>query len=256
MAAPENLTFLGHATVLLETAQTRVITDPVLRRGVSLLRRVPHAADVRSYTDADVVLISHLHHDHLDLPSLRLLPVDCLFVVPLGAGRWLTSKGFRNVVELVPGGRVTHNDITISATYADHSGRREPLGPTALALGYLIATSSWLVYFAGDTDLFDAMAELTKPKELDVALLPVWGWGPTLGAGHLNPSRAALATELLQPRYAVPIHWGTLSPAGMHRLPLSRIYDPPHEFAAAVAALGLDVKVLVTKPGERVLYPD
>jgi len=254
VTAPEHLTFLGHATVLLEVEGTQVITDPVLRPGATFLRRVPGAADLRSYTHADVVLISHLHHDHLDLPSLRLMRDDCLIVVPVGARAWLLRKGFANVVELAPGQSVEHAGVTITATFADHSGRREPLGPTALAVGYLIEAGPALVYFAGDTEIFPEMATLADPGSMDVALLPVWGWGPKLGPGHLNPERAAAAVALLRPRYAVPIHWGTLSPVGMHRMPLSRTYDPPHEFAAAVAALGLDVEVLVTQPGERVAF--
>ena len=179
---------------------------------------------------------------------------DCLIVVPQGARTWLVGKGFANVVELAPGQSVNHRSTTVTATYADHSGRREPLGPTALAVGYLIESGPALVYFAGDTDLFEDMATLTVPGTLDVALLPVWGWGPKLGPGHLNPKRAADAAALLQPRYAVPIHWGTLSPVGMHRMPLTSIYDPPHEFAAAVVELGLDVEVLITQPGERVRF--
>jgi len=254
MAAPEHLTFLGHATVLLEVEGTQVITDPVLRPSATFLRRVPGAADLRSYSGADIVLISHLHHDHLDIASLRLMRDDCLIVVPEGARTWLRSKGFGNVVELAPGQSISHGSMAITATFADHSGRREPWGPTAMAVGYLIESGPALVYFAGDTDLFDGMATLAPAGTLDVALLPVWGWGPNLGAGHLNPARAADAAALLRPRYAVPIHWGTLSPVGMHRMRLSRTYDPPHEFAAAVAQLGLDVEVLVTAPGERVEF--
>jgi len=254
VASPEHLTFLGHATVLLEVEGLRVITDPVLRPGATFLRRVPHAADLRGYTDADIVLISHLHHDHLDLPSLRMMRGDCVKVVPKGAAQWMRSKGFHHVIELAPGETVTLGAAEVTATFADHSGRREPLGPTALAVGYLVSAGESLVYFAGDTDLFPGMKELAPPGSLDVALIPVWGWGLNLGAGHLNPTSAAKAVELLQPRYAVPIHWGTLSPAGMHRLPLSRVYDPPHEFAQAVGELGLDVEVLITMPGQRVAF--
>ena len=254
MASPEHLTFLGHATVLLEVEGVRVITDPVLRPRATFLRRVPHAADLRGYTDTDVVLISHLHHDHLDIGSLRMLPPVSVKVVPKGAAEWLRQKSFINVVELAPGESVDVGPVRITATLAEHSGRREPLGPSAIAVGYVIAAGPSLVYFAGDTDLFPQMAELTEPGTLDVALLPVWGWGPNLGPGHLHPESAARAVQMMHPRYAVPIHWGTLSPAGMHRLPLRRLHDPPHEFAEAVAALGLETKVLITRPGERVAF--
>jgi L-ascorbate metabolism protein UlaG (beta-lactamase superfamily) len=91
-------------------------------------------------------------------------------------------------------------------------------------------------------------------EELDVALLPVWGWGLVLGDGHMNPRRAAEAVALLRPRYAVPIHWGTLAVTGLHRLRLSRMESPPYTFAEAVAELGLETEVLVTAPGERVAF--
>lgn len=255
MSAPDHLTYLGHATVLLEVQGVRVMTDPVLRQGATFLRRLPHAPHARSISDIDVVLISHLHHDHLDLPSLRLLRPDAVVVVPHGSARWLRAKKVGHpLVELAPGEVYRHGELTVTATHAVHSGRREPFGPTAVAVGYLLRSGPAVVYFAGDTDIFPGMGQLTRSGELDVALIPVWGWGPNLGPGHLDPSRAAEAVRLLEPTYAVPIHWGTLAPVGMHRMKLSRLYDPPHEFAAAVASAGLSTKVLVTPPGQRVAF--
>lgn len=253
MADRDYLTYLGHATVLIEVEGARVMTDPVLRLGATILRRMPHAADLRSYDEVDLVLISHLHHDHLDLPSLRMLRNDPLIVVPHGAGAWMRSKGFDHLAEVGPGDVVHHAGITVTTTVAVHSGKREPRGPVALAVGYLIEAGPARVYFAGDTDLFPGMEHLTG-EELDVALLPVWGWGLVLGDGHMNPHRAAEAVALLRPRYAVPIHWGTLAVTGLHRLHLSRMESPPYAFADAVAQLGLETEVLVTPPGERVAF--
>ena len=83
--------------------------------------------------------------------------------------------------------------------------------------------------------------------ELDLALLPVWGWGPRLGPGHLDPERAARAAQLLRPRIAVPIHWGTFYPRG--RREGNRLTAPPREFAARVAELAPQVTVRVLQPG-------
>jgi L-ascorbate metabolism protein UlaG (beta-lactamase superfamily) len=102
------------------------------------------------------------------------------------------------------------------------------------------------VYFAGDTDLFDGMAEIGA-RGLDVALLPIWGWGPRLPPGHLDPERAAQATRLLAPRVVIPIHWGTYRRAGMRRGDLDR---PAREFAGAVARAAPGVDVVVLRPGE------
>ena len=98
---------------------------------------------------------------------------------------------------------------------AVHGGSRGRRGPEIEALGYVINGGGHRAYFAGDTDLFDGMADLGA---LDLALLPVAGWGPSVGPGHLDPARAARALTLLRPRAAVPIHWGTLYPMGLRRL--------------------------------------
>jgi L-ascorbate metabolism protein UlaG (beta-lactamase superfamily) len=94
---------------------------------------------------------------------------------------------------------------------------------------------------------------------LDAALLPVWGWGLTLGPGHLDPHRAAEAVGLLRPRVAVPVHWGTLAVNGLPQVPgrigtrMRRLLvEPPRRFAAAVAAAGERTRVLVTEPGAAV----
>ena len=253
MAYQDYLTYLGHATVLVEVDGVRVMTDPVLRPGASMLYRMPSAADVRHYTQVDLVLISHLHHDHLDLPSLRRLENDPLIIVPQGAEAWMRSKGFANVTEMTPGDVLSYLGLSVRCTIAVHSGKREPRGPVALAVGYVIEAGPATVYFAGDTDIFPGMADLV-PGELDVAMIPVWGWGLVLGDGHLNPSTAADAVALLKPRFAVPIHWGTFAVAGLHRLKFQRMASPPFEFAKAVEALGIDTEVLITEPGERVAF--
>ncbi len=246
------LTFLGHSTVLLEIGGRRVLTDPVLRQRVTFLTR--HAVPLpRSYfADIDLVLISHLHHDHCDLPSLRMLGLDVPILAPAGSAIWLRSKGFSNVCELVVGETYIDGTLTVRAVAAVHDGKREPFGPHAAAIGFVLDAGPACVYFAGDTDIYPAMADFAD--EVDVALLPVWGWGPNLGAGHLDPARAAQAAAIIRPRFAVPVHWGTLYPFGMRRALPGRLYDPPHAFAAAVAALDLPVTVLHTTPGERVSF--
>lgn len=256
--------FLGHSTVRVELAGSVVLTDPVLSRRVGPLLRVGPAPAPGDWADADLVLLSHLHGDHLHLPSLRLLAAaGARVVVPRGAGDWVRARGVPGVDELAPGETLVHRDLLVTGVPAAHSGHRwgprSTRGPQATAMGHLIEGGDTLVYAAGDTDLFDGMAALPRP---DVALLPVWGWGPTLGPGHLDPARAALAVARLRPRVAVPVHWGTFAPAGLVRAPgragarMRRLLvDPPHVFAAAVAAAGLPTTVAVTRPGRAVALP-
>ncbi|HYQ65281.1 MBL fold metallo-hydrolase [Actinophytocola sp.] len=258
------LRFVGHSTVRMELAGHVVLTDPVLTNRVSALTRVTPPATAADRADVDLVLLSHLHGDHVHLPSLRLLHPHVRVVVPRGAGDWLRSKGVRRVDELAPGEELTHGDLRIIGVRAEHSGHRWgprlTHGPQAEAMGHVIEGGGRRVYAAGDTDLFPEMAGL---GELDVALLPVWGWGPTLGPGHMNPERAAAAVDLLRPRVAVPVHWGTLAVAGLPKAPGRHgrrmrhlLEHPPVEFAAAVADAGSPTRVLVTRPGENVRLPD
>lgn len=255
------LSFLGHSTVRVELAGRTVLTDPLLTSRVGPLRRVVPAPDPASWADVDLVLISHLHGDHLHPASLGLLGRDVRIVVPRGGAGWLRRHGFRRVDELSAGESLADGDLRVTAVRAEHTGHRWgprlTHGPSTESLGHLIEGAGAGVYVAGDTDLFDGM-RLLAPRGIDVALLPVWGWGPTLGPGHLDPARAAEAVARIRPRVAVPVHWGTLAMAGT-RLPgrlgsrMGRLLvEPPHEFAAAVADRRLDTRVVVAQPGSPV----
>jgi L-ascorbate metabolism protein UlaG (beta-lactamase superfamily) len=145
------------------------------------------------------------------------------------------------------GQRTWVGPVSVQATYAVHAGRRPPFGPTADAIGFLI-DGAYRIYFAGDTDLFPDM--VTVGSDLDLALLPVWGWGPTLGTGHMDPERAAEALTLLQPRMAVPIHWGTLHPMGMGWWQPNFLTSPPHRFAERARTLAPAVDVQIVAPGQ------
>ncbi|MGY1745266.1 MBL fold metallo-hydrolase [Blastococcus sp. SYSU D00695] len=258
------LHFLGHSTVRVELAGRVVLTDPVLTRRVGLLRRLAPLPDPATWSGVDLVLLSHQHGDHLHLRSLRLLGPRVRIVVPRGAGAWLRSRGFARVDELAPGESLTDGELRVTAVEAEHSahrwGPRLTHGPDAPAVGHLLEGAGRTVYASGDTDLFPGMHALGE-RGVDVALLPVWGWGPTLGPGHLDPLRAAEAVARVRPRVAVPVHWGTLALPGSTVVPPVRgrmrrlLAEPPHAFAAAVAARGLDARVAVTAPASPVLLP-
>jgi L-ascorbate metabolism protein UlaG (beta-lactamase superfamily) len=239
--ARQRLTWLGHSTVLLEADGVRLLTDPVSRPQLLHLRRVGSAIRLDPQR-LDAVLISHVHYDHLDLPSLRRLGGSPLIIVPCGAGSLLRSRGFDHVLEVEPGDEEQIRGITIRATHAEHDSRRGLFGAETLALGYVVS-GSVSTYFAGDTDLFAGMGAIAD--DLDVALLPVAGWGPRLPPGHLNPRTAAEALALLRPRIAIPIHWGTYRRIGLSRDPLE-LREPAESFARFAADLmpGVDVRVL------------
>jgi L-ascorbate metabolism protein UlaG (beta-lactamase superfamily) len=241
------LAYVGHATVLIDTLGVRILTDPLLGNRVAHLRRQAPPVDRDAISGIDLVLISHIHEDHLHLPSLRRLDPSARVIAPAGAVPMLERAGIQNVQGLHAGDTARVGGVTIVGTKARHSGFRYPFGPSAEPMGFVVRGSK-SVYFAGDTDLFDEMNSL-EPR-LDLAVLPVWGWGPTLSRGHLNPVRAATALTMLQPRVAVPIHWGTYLPLGMAWMKPTFLTRPPADFQTAANRIAPEVEVRILEPGE------
>ena len=243
------VTYIGHATVRIEMDGLRVITDPMLRRRVMHLRNYSVGIGDTDEHRCDLALISHAHWDHLDLPSLRRLGRATPMIAPTGVGKLLRRNGFTAVHELAVGEEWRMGGLRVAAVPADHLGRRHPFGETLDCLGFVVQ-GRYSVYFAGDTDLYPAMNELAG--QVDVALLPVWGWGPTLGPGHMTPRRAAEALTLIKPRAAIPIHWGTFYPLGLRRLLPNHLVKPPYIFAQYAQELAPETRICVLQPGEGV----
>ena len=245
------LTWVGHSTVLAELGGVRLLTDPVLTGRVAHLRR--HAA-VAAPERVDAVLISHVHMDHLHIPSLRRLPPTTTIIAPAGAGDLLTRRGFRDVRETRAGTTIPVGAVDVDTVPARHKHGRGPHSRvTADAVGYVMRSESQAVYFAGDTDLFDEMSAIAP---VDVALLPIWGWGPTIGEGHLDPARAAEAVRILDARLVIPIHWGTYSPSIVSRRPPPWLLEPVERFRTELDRIGLLDHVRVLAPGERLTLPE
>jgi L-ascorbate metabolism protein UlaG (beta-lactamase superfamily) len=237
------VTYVGHATMLIDLDGVRLLTDPVLRARVFHLRRIAPAPRADALENVDAILLSHAHWDHLDLPSLRRFARSTRMVVPRGLGRLVRKLHFTEVTEVDVGERVEVGTVAVEATPAEHDGRRGPIGASGPALGFVL-TGSQRVYFAGDTDLFDGMGAIGG--ELDLALIPVAGWGKKLGPGHLNAARAAEAAARLRPRIAVPIHWGTFRPVSER----GEAGHPETEFRDRAAEVAPGVEVRILAPGE------
>jgi L-ascorbate metabolism protein UlaG (beta-lactamase superfamily) len=230
-----------------------VLTDPLLTDRVAHLsrRRGERPVDVA----ADVVLISHLHHDHLHLPSLRRLPAGTRVVLPRGGAGLLDGLPL-DPLEVVPGDVVSLGGVDVVAVHAFHDGRRHPgsrwAGP---ALGYVMHGTR-RVWFAGDTGWTDRLG--ADVGEVDVALLPVGGWGPlarpSVHGQHLDPEQAARVAASLPPgATAVPVHFGTLWPTGLPAHRHRAFLGPGEQFRQAVAGRAPDVSVRVLDPGASLL---
>jgi L-ascorbate metabolism protein UlaG (beta-lactamase superfamily) len=230
------ITWLGHATVLVESGGARLLTDPVLRGRILHLRR--HAPPAPDPGRLDGVLVSHVHYDHLDKPSLRRVAApDVAAVIPAGAAKYVQGAGFGRVHEVRAGETVEVGGARVQAVPAWHDGRRHPGKEALETLGFLVDG----IWFAGDTDI-DAGMEALRGR-VDVALLPIWGWGPTLGPGHLDPKRAAEAVALIEPRLVVPIHWGTYLPIGLGKRHKGLLSSPAAELVVSAKELAPAARV-------------
>jgi L-ascorbate metabolism protein UlaG (beta-lactamase superfamily) len=241
------VTWLGHSSVVLDIAGRRLLTDPLLRRHAGILRRrSPHPSE-EQWVGSDAVLLSHLHHDHADLRSLRSLGE-----VPILTGRrnaeWLGRRGLAGVA--LEGWRDL-GGVEVRLVPAVHHSRRMPHRPND-AHGHLVRAPDVTVWVAGDTSLHDDIRRLGSVvgrERVDVVIVPIGGWGPRLSPGHLGPEEAAQACSWTQARHAVPVHWGTfhVPPTGHFGGWMER---PAGEFATALRDVAPTCHLVALEQGD------
>ncbi len=239
------VTWFGHATALVED-RARILTDPVLTKNLLHLHRRAGPVPRSLSGQVDAVVLSHLHVDHLHLPSLRLLDPGTPVLVPRGAARLLRRLPLEPV-EVSVGDVVPVGEATVLVVPAAHDDNRWPFSRIrGEAVGYVVRGDG-STYFAGDTSTFPGMAQLPRP--LDLALLPVGGWGPWLRGEHMDPEDAAECLAMLEVRVAVPIHYGTFWPRGVGWLRKRIFSEPGREFAEHAARLAAAADVRLLEPG-------
>jgi L-ascorbate metabolism protein UlaG (beta-lactamase superfamily) len=214
------VTWIGHSTVLLELDGVRLLTDPVLGRTVGPLRRVGPRPSASAWAGTDAVLLSHLHHDHADLGSLRMLGPGVRVLTSAANSGWLCRRGIDGVALSEERWTEIGPDVSVRLVRAEHHSRPMPHRPND-SHGHLVRAPSGVVWVAGDTSLYDEMDRIPDLADghVDLALVPVGGWGARLSAGHLDPGAAALACGMVGARNAVPVHWGTLHFPGLSQIP-------------------------------------
>lgn len=227
------ITYIGHATLLLEIGGLRILTDPNFESSLGrfLPRVTPPGIALAQLPHLDALLLTHAHFDHLSFASLDQLPRDIPLFAPGVIAKWLARKGYENAVALDPGEQtyLMGGALRIHAARATHAGNRYGVDRWRRAANmYLLESDEESVFFAGDTALTDETHHLVEKvlwaveRELDVAMLPI-GHAPAwkrraFRRGHLTGEDALALFKLLRARAMMPYHWGTFRhvTAGAH----------------------------------------
>jgi L-ascorbate metabolism protein UlaG (beta-lactamase superfamily) len=239
--------WIGHATWSLRLAGKLIVTDPIWSRSIggAVRRLVAPGVPLAAMPPVDVVLVSHDHRDHMDLPTLRRLPDTALYIVPIGNAARLDKP---RVVELDWWDSHAIGDLTVTLVPARHWSMRMPWNRNAtLWGGYVIRGPEGTAYHSGDTAWGEHFAEIrARVGAIDWAILPIGGYAPRwfMAPQHIDPVEAARAWEALGARHLLAMHWGTF------KLTDEAIGEPPARLRACWAERGLDpARLWIVDPG-------
>lgn len=246
------VTWWGHSFVTVTIGGIAVATDPLMARRLFHLRRAS-APPPSEATRCDVVLISHLHHDHLHLPSLRRFDDDIPIVVPRGAVAAVKPLKRLVTIEVEPGDRIEVAGVDIEVLSARHDGSRlKSAGHTPTrAMGFRFEAGGQSCWYPGDTGPMD----FSPIDAVDLALMPIGGWGPSLGDHHVDPVQAVDAIADVGARWVLPVHYGTFWPIVLPTGTRSHAHwfgTPATRFREAADAARLDAEIVIPELGERV----
>ncbi|MBI4196788.1 MAG: MBL fold metallo-hydrolase [Deltaproteobacteria bacterium] len=245
---PLKATYLGHASVLLENEEVKVMTDPLFSEKIFFLRRhTPVGIDPSNLPPLDAILISHAHYDHLDIPSFKYIPSSVPIVLPPGLAK-LVGKFLRNPLIELETGRSTEikKGLLIKAFPVRHYGFRLLPFRYTHCNGYLIKMNEETAFFPGDTAYRSDFGSFFPDEKIDLALLPIAAYKPRwlMKGRHMNPEEAVRVFEEIQAKQMIPIHWGAF------KLSTEPMEEPIGWIKKIAGEKQLQAQIQILNPGE------
>jgi len=243
------ITWIGHASFLIQTHEVNVLIDPLWSMWLKVIKRLKQPGfHIHHLPSIDLVLVTHAHFDHLDRRTLRRVAADQPIVVPLGVGNLVHRLGFNIVHELDEWQLIELAPLKISLTPAHHWGARFLADSHRGFGGFVIAADGRTVFHCGDSAYFPGFKEIGNRYKIDISLLPIGAYDPPLAREvHMNPEEAVQAFVELGAKTLVPMHYGTF------RLSFEPMDEPPQRLLTAARARGIEDKVVVMTEGKPVV---
>jgi len=251
-----SLTWVGHSTFAVHDDDDVFVTDPHFGpRALVPRRRVAPGVPLAALPRHAFGVVSHDHYDHLDAWTVKRLPADMRWFVPLGLAAWFRRRGRENVVELDWWRSTRFGRWEITCLPTQHwSARIENPRNSTLWCSWLLRNEKRSYYFAGDTGYFAGFAEIRRRcGPVDVAMLPIGAYEPRwfMRSQHMDPGEALRAFRDLGARFMAGMHWGTFD------LTDEPVDEAPRALARLLPESGVDPeRVRVLAVGERWRVPD
>jgi L-ascorbate metabolism protein UlaG (beta-lactamase superfamily) len=244
------LTWIGHASFLIQFNDLNVLIDPNFANWLFLLKRIKRTGfKIKHLPPIDLVLLTHAHFDHFHKPTLRRLPHPKLAVMPWGVGELAHNLGFERVVELEWWESFAHRDWKVTLTPSRHWGARTLRDHDRGYGGFVLEHQGRRIYHAGDSAYFDGFKVIGQRLAPEIALLPIGAYRPeAFRKVHMGPDEAVKVFKDLRARWLVPMHYGSF------RLSFEEPDEPPRWLRQLSRKEGLSSRVRFLEEGKPAVF--
>jgi L-ascorbate metabolism protein UlaG (beta-lactamase superfamily) len=244
------ITWIGHASFLIQFTNQNVLIDPNFANWLFLLKRIRRAGlKIEDLPRIDLVLLTHAHFDHFHKPTLRRLPPPKIGVMPWGVGDLARDLGFARIIELDWWESFAQHDWKVTFTPSQHWGARTLADHHRGYGGFVLEHQGRKIYHAGDSAYFGGFKEIGSRLAPEIALLPIGAYHPeSFRRVHMGPDEAIKAFKDLGARWLVPMHYGTF------KLSFEDINEPPRWLVEIAVKENLTAKLRMLDEGVPVVF--